>query len=172
MDRSFREDLAERLLECGALAVMPGEAVPLRWAGEKALEDPALRELVTRELEALVREHYAAAEAVMGDVWSRALEKDLGLPAAGEPLKGATLLVLGSTGDIPAYLPALTALRSRGGSPAIAVIWNGREDELRLRLDRADIRCHWLTDLELGASAALRRGLLDFEDYCRLIPQD
>ena len=172
MENEKRELLAERLLEAGALTAEPGAEVPLRWQGEKALEDPELRALLASALEELVRDHYAAAEGVLGDGWAQLLGETLNLPAVMEPLPQRPLLVLGSAEEIWEYLPALADLRRKGGSPAAAVIWNGREEELRLSLDRADIRCHWLTDLESGAAAALRNGMLEFEDYCRLLPQD
>jgi hypothetical protein len=170
VDNEKRELLAERLLEAGALEVRPGEEVPLRWNGAKALEDDALRELLTAALAELIRDHYSAADGVTGEEWAPILGMVLDLPVSGAGER--PLVVLGSSGEVPKYLPALAELRKSGGSPAIAVVWNGREEELRLSLDRADIRCHWLTDLESGAAAALRKGLLDFADYCRLLPQD
>ncbi len=170
MHNEKRELLAERLLEAGALEVRPGEEVPLRWNGAKALEDEALRDLLTTALVDLIRDHYSAADGVTGEDWAPILGEVLALPVSGAGER--PLLVLGSTGEAPKYLSALAALRKSGGSPAIAVVWNGREEGLRLCLDRADIRCHWLTDLESGAAAALRNGMLEFEDYCRLLPQD
>ena len=172
MENEKREALALRCLEAGALAAERAAETPLRWDNAAALADRDLRDLLTRELLELARDHYAAAQAVLGDAWAEAAALGLGLPMAGEALPERPLLILGSTEDIRACLPALTALRRQGGSPAAAVIWNGREEDLRLALDRADIRCHWLIDLESAAAAALQQGLLDFEDYCRLLPQD
>ena len=172
MDHTDRERLAERLLTVGALQVEPGMALPLRWAGEKALEDEELQQYLTQTLADLVREHYALGEAVLGDVWGEKTAAVLGLPYAPKSLPGRPVVITGSADGLKPWLPELTALRSAGGSPAAAVIWNGRDEALRLRLDRADIRCHWLTDLECGAAAALRAGSLDFTDYCRLIPQE
>lgn len=172
MDNEKREHLAEQLLEAGVLVPEPGGEVPLRWNGERALGNTALCADLVSALADLARDHYSAADGVMGDGWGPALGKALGLPLFTDTLPESPLLVLGSTGEIPEYLPVLAELRRNGGSPAIAAVWNGREEDLRLALDRADIRCHWLTDLESGAAAALRLGMLDFEDYCRLLPQD
>lgn len=172
MDHRERELLAERLLTAGALRVEPGAEDPLCWAEEKAWEDPALRRELTAALAALIREHYSAAEAVLGDAWGAKTAALLDLPFAPEALPRRPVLVFGSSEGLRPYLPELTRLRKAGGSPAAAVIWNGGDEELRLALDRADIRCHWLTDLECGAAAALRAGNLDFSDYCRLLPQD
>ena len=172
MDHADRERLAERLLAAGALNVDPGAETPLSWAGERALADPALRRELTEALADLVREHYSAGEAVLGDAWGEETAAVLGLPFAPEPLPARPVLVTGSSDGLKPFLPALTALRKAGGSPAAAVIWNGGDEELRLLLDRADVRCHWLTDLENGAAAALRAGSLDFSDYCRLLPPD
>lgn len=172
MDHSERELLAERLLAAGALRVEPGAETPLDWAGDKALEEPALREELSEALAALVREHYAAGEAVLGDGWGAETAARLGLPYAPPVLPGRTVLIVGSSEDLRPYLSELTALRRAGGSPAAAVVWNSGDEELRLFLDREDIRCHWLADLECGAAAALRTGRLDFSDYCRLLPQE
>jgi len=167
-----REDLAERLFAAGALKIETGAENPLLWAGDAAGTDAALRQMLTAALADLVREHYAAGEAVLGDGWGAETASVLGLPFAPETLPARPVLITGALRDLPPYLPALTALRKSGGSPAVAVIWNGGDEELRLLLDREDIRCHWLTDLESAAAAALRTGKLDFSDYCRLLPQD
>ncbi len=172
MEHRERELLAERLLEAGALRVEPGAEKPLVWAEEKAWEDPALRRELTEALAALVREHYSAGEAVLGDAWGEKTAALLELPFAPEALPLRPVLVFGTSDGLRPYLPELTQLRKAGGSPAAAVIWNGGDEALRLALDRADIRCHWLADLECGAAAALRAGSLDFSDYCRLLPQD
>ena len=172
MDHLDRERLAERLLAAGALNTEPGAELPLRWAEDRALADEALRMTLTEALADLVREHYPAGEAVLGDAWGAAAAAVLGLPYAPDALPERPVLITGSTEGLKPYLPKLTALRRAGGSPAAAVIWNGGDEELRLLLDRADIRCHWLTDLECGAAAALRAGSLDFADYCRLLPQE
>ena len=172
MDHPERERLAERLLKAGALRIEPGEECPLQWAEDNALRDPALREELTKALAAMVREHYAAAEAILGDTWAADTAAVLGLPYAPEVLPPRPVVITGEEDQLKPYLPMLTELRNAGGSPAAAVIWNGRDEELRLALDRADIRCHWLTDLEWGAAAALQAGSLDFSDYCRLLPQD
>ena len=172
MEHEERELLAERLLEACALRVDPGAEKPLVWAEEKAWEDPELRRELTEALAALVREHYSEGEAVLGDAWGAKTAALLDLPYAPEALPLRPVLILGASEELWPYLPELTQLRKAGGSPAAAVIWNGGDEELRLALDRADIRCHWLTDLECGAAAALRAGSLDFSDYCRLLPQD
>ncbi len=172
MDHTEREALAERLLTAEALQVEPGGEPPIRWAGERAWEDKELRRMLTEALAELVREHYAAGEAVLGDVWGEGTAALLGLSRAQEPLSGRPILITGSSEGLKPYLSELTALRKAGGSPAAAVIWNSGDEELRLLLDRADIRCHWLTDLENAAAVALRTGSLDFSDYCRLLPGD
>ncbi|MBO4677303.1 MAG: hypothetical protein J5633_07145 [Oscillospiraceae bacterium] len=172
MEHRERELLAERLLEACALRVEPGAEKPLVWAEEKAWEDPGLRGELTEALAALVREHYSAGEAVLGDAWGEETAALLELPFAPETLPRRPVLIFGTSEGLRPHLPELTALRRAGGSPAAAVIWNGGDEELRLALDRADIRCHWLADLECGAAAALRAGSLDFSDYCRLLPQD
>lgn len=172
MDNEKREALAERCLEAGALVPKPGEDTPLVWDNARAQAAPGLREWLTEELVGLVREHYSAGEALLGDDWAREVSRAAGLPLAEDVLPARSILILGSSREIAACLPRLAALRRAGGSPAVAVIWNGREEGLLLALDRADIRCHWLLDLESGAAAALQSGRLDFADYCRLLPQD
>ena len=172
MDHADRERLAELLLAGGALELEPGAELPLRWAGDRALGNEKLRRSLTEALAGLVREHYAAGEAVLGDVWGAETARILGLPFAPEPLPGRLVVIAGSSEGMKRFLPELTALRQAGGNPAAAVIWNSGEEELRLWLDRADIRLHWLTDLENGAAEALRAGSLDFSDYCRLLPQE
>lgn len=172
MEQEERESLAERLLAAGALRVMPGGNIPLLWSDERLLADEELRRETAQALAALVREHYPAGEAILGDAWGIEAAAILGLPYAPEMLPERIVLVADSTAGIEPWLPTLTGLRKAGSSPAVAVIWNGREEDLRLRLDREDIRCHWLTDLECGAAAALRAGILDFDDYCRMLPQD
>ena len=172
MEWEKREQLAALCLESGALFAGPGEEPPLGWRSGRALEAAELRQRLTEELTELVREHYSAGEAVLGDRWAEEAAAALKLPFALEPLPLRPILILDSASDIRPWLPRLTALRESGGSPAIAVVWNGGEEDLRLRLDRADIRCHWLLDLESAAAAALQRGLLELEDYCRLIPQE
>ena len=44
----------------------------------------------------------------------------------------------------------------------------------RRKLDRADVRLHWLTDLETAAAVALQEGRVDFETYDRILamPED
>ena len=172
MDHRDRERLAELLLAAGALRTEPGATVPLCWAEDAALADTALRKTLTEALADLVREHYPAGEAVLGDAWGEETAAILKLPFAPAVLPGRPVFITGSTDGLEPRLPELTALRRAGGSPAAAVIWNGRDEELRLLLDRADIRLHWLTDLECGAAAALQAGRLDFADYCRLLPQE
>ena len=170
MENEKREALA---LDCFAAGALSLEAEPrIAWNNAAALEDGKLRSRLDSELAELIRDHYAAAQAVLGDPWAGDAARTLGLPLAADGLPERPLLVLGASADIPAWLPPLAALRRQGSSPAIAVIWNGREEDLRLSLDRADIRCHWLVDLESAAAAALQRGLLDFDGYCRILPQE
>ena len=170
MDNEKREALALRLIQGGALRPAPGKSPPLVWQGEAALANGELRGLLAAELAETVRDHYPAAQALAGP-WAEELAGRLGLPAAGEQWPDRTVLVCGGTGELIPFLDRLEAMRRAGGSPAAAVILNGREEEVRLRMDRADVRCHWLTDLESAGAAALQNGYLDFEDYCRLLPQ-
>ena len=171
MEQDKREALAERLLAAGALAAAPGGERPLRWSSAPALEEERLRRELARELAELVREHYSAADAVVGGPWAEAAGELPGLPPVRRELTERPVLVLGSSEELEAWLPRLVSLRRSGGNPAAAVIWNEMDESLRAELDRADIRCHWLTDLENGAAAALQSGALDFAEYCRLFPQ-
>ena len=168
MENEKRVDLAARLLAAGALTLGPEPS--LRWSSRNAVGDEPLRRELALALAELVREHYSAAEALIGDEWAEVAGELLGLPPVREALPDRPVLILGSAEEICAYLPELITLRRSGGSPAIAVIWNGGDEDLRRRLDRADIRCHWLTDLESAAAAALQSGALDFDDYCHLLP--
>ena len=172
MERRGREILAERLLAAGALRVEPGAEPPLRWAEEGAREDPVLQRELTEALAAMVREHYSAGDAVLGDAWGEKTAGLLGLPYAPDVLPERPVLIVSTSDGVRPYLQELTELRKAGGSPAAAVIWNADDEDLRLALDQADIRCHWLTELECGAAAALQTGSLDFADYCRLFPQE
>ena len=170
MENDKRETLAARLLTVGALTAEPGQTPRLHWVSQRALENESLRRELVFALSELIRDHYSAADALLGDEWAEAAAAQLELPLVREELPEKPALILGSSEEAEAYLPRLIELRRSGGSPAIAVIWNAGDEDLRMRLDRADIRCHWLTDLESGAAAALQRGMLDFDDYCRLLP--
>ena len=163
-----KEELALLLWSCGALRLCDGEP-PLCWDGEKALSDAAVRGRILDALEALAREHYAAAEAVLGDDhWAQALAVRLGLPCDPPEIPAMPLAVEAAVLDGEALLQRTAPLRERGHSVAVAVIFQFGLEAARRKLDKADVRLHWLTDLETAAAVALQQGIVDFEDYDRL----
>ena len=162
-----KESLAAALWEAGALAPGEGET-PIRWNGAAALADEGLRETLLDALEALAREHYAAARALLGGTWAELLSRRLGLPLAPDPLPERVLLVTDAVTD-GRDLHALAApLRASGKGIAAAALFSFGFPSARRLLDRADVRLHWLTDLETAAAVALQSGALDLEAYERL----
>lgn len=163
-----KEELALLLWNCGALRLCEG-ALPLCWDNEKALEEPA-RGRILDALEALARDHYAAAEAVLGDdLWAELLAARLGLPLNPAEVPAMPLAVEAAVADGEALLRRTSPLRESGRSIAAAVIFQFGLESARQKLDRADVRLHWLTDLETAAAVALQQGIVDFEDYDRLL---
>ena len=67
--------------------------------------------------------------------------------------------------------PALMAapIWAAGASIAAAAIFNFGLPAARSRLDKADVRLHWLTDLETASAVALQEGRVDFDTYDRLL---
>ncbi len=163
-----RETLALALWEAGALELTEGE-VPLRWNPAAALENAELRTLLLDALEELARDHYAAAEAVLGGPWAALLARRLCLPLDPEELPERLLLVEETVAEGEALFTRAAALRGAGKNVAAAAIFCFGMDSARRALDRADVRLHWLTDLETAAAVALQEGLADFETYGRLL---
>ena len=163
-----KEELARLLWACGALCLEEGER-PLRWAPEAALGDERARGALLDALEAMVRDHYAAAQALLGGSWAELLAGRLGLPLNPAELPERVLAVTDAVDDGSELYDLLSPIRASGVSAAAAALFNFGVPSLRRRLDRADIRLHWLTDLETAAAAALQEGLADFETYDRLL---
>ena len=74
-----KEELARLLWRCGALRLAEGDP-PLVWEPEAALEDGEAREALLDALEAMVRDHYASAQALLGGPWAELLAGRLKLP--------------------------------------------------------------------------------------------
>ena len=163
-----REELARLLWRCGALRLEEGEK-PLRWVPEAALEDEMARGALLDALEAMVRDHYTSAQALLGGPWAALLAERLKLPLEPPQLPERPLAVTDAVAD-GAGLHALAApIRAGGASIAAAAIFNFGFPSARRMLDKADVRLHWLTDLETAAAVALQEGLVDFETYDRLL---
>lgn len=164
---SEREELALLLWNCGAIKISDGE-LPLCWNGEKALL-PGTREKLLDALENMAREHYAAAEAVLGGEWARLLSERLGLPLNPAELPSNPLVVEPVIADGEDLLRLAAPIRESGKSVAAAALFQFGLESARQRLDKADVRIHWLTDLETAAAVGLQQGLLDFDAYDALL---
>lgn len=162
-----KETLAAALWDAGALVPGEGEA-PLLWNGEAAMENEGLREALLNSLEALARAHYGAAEALLGGPWAALLAERLGLPLAPDPLPEKLLLVTDAVSDGEDLHAMAAPLRAVGKGIAAAALFNFGLPSARKLLDRADVRLHWLTDLETAAAVALQSGRLDLDAYERL----
>ena len=163
-----KEELARLLWEAGALYLTEGEP-PLRWAPEAALEDGRCRAALLDALEAMARDHYASAQALLGGPWAALLAERLRLPLNPAELPPRPLAVTDAVTD-GRDLHALAApIRESGASIAAAALFNFGFPSARRMLDRADVRLHWLTDLETAAAVALQEGRVDFETYDRLL---
>lgn len=164
-----REELARLLWDCGALIITEEGELPLRWDGEALLHHEAAKTAVLDALEAMAREHYASAQAVLGGTWAELLAERLALPL-NPAEKPERLLAVAEAVDDGAALHRQTApLRASGASVAAAAIFHFGLESARKLLDKADVRLHWLTDLETAAAVALQAGTLDVEDYERLL---
>ena len=164
---SEREELALLLWSCGAIEISDGE-LPLRWNGEKALL-PETREKLLDALEAMARDHYAAAEAVLGGEWAALLARRLGLPLNPAELPQNPLVVEPAIADGEALWRRTLPIRESGRSVAVAAIFQFGLESARQKLDKADVRIHWLTDLETAAAVGLQQGILDFDAYDALL---
>lgn len=159
-----KEELARLLWEVGALRMTGGEP-PLIWEGEAALESEKARSALLDALEAMVRDHYASAQALLGGPWAALLAQRLSLPLNPAEVPQRPLMVQDAVLD-GLELHALAApIRAGGSSIAAAAIFNFGFSSARRRLDKADVRLHWLTDLETAAAVALQEGRVDFETY-------
>ena len=163
-----KEELARLLWSSGALRLEEGET-PLRWEPEAALGDAQARTALLDALEALAREHYASAQALLGGPWAEALAERLGLPLNPAEIPGRPLAVTDAVTDGAELYGLAAPIRASGASIAAAALFNFGFSSARRRLDRADIRLHWLTDLETAAAVALQEGIVDFETYDRLL---
>ena len=162
-----REELALLLWQSGAIS-FSHEALPLRWDGDKALQ-PEIRERLLDALEAMVRDHYGAAEAVLGGEWAALLAARLGLPLNPAELPANPLAVEPFVADGEELLRQTLPIRQSGRSVAAAALFCCGLESARARLDQADVRLHWLTDLETAAAVGLQQGLVDFEEYDELL---
>lgn len=164
---SDREELALLLWSCGAIQISDGE-LPLRWDGEKALL-PGVREKLLDALEGMVRDHYAAAEAILGGEWAALLAQRLGLPLNPAELPSNPLVVEPVIADGEELYRLAAPIRESGRSVAVAAVFQFGMESARQRLDKADVRVHWLTDLETAAAVGLQQGILDFDAYDELL---
>lgn len=167
-----RELLAQLLLEEGVLQPAPGELPPFRWDGEAALKNEGVRTALLRAFLDLMEEHYAKAGAVLGGDWAALLARESGLPLNPEPVPPTALLVEEVLLDGRALLDRALELQASGVNIATAVIFQYQQEQARALLDRADVRCHWLTDLETAAAVALQNGMVDFEEYDALLNRE
>ncbi len=163
-----REELAKLLWRCGALRLEEGETL-LRWVPEAALENGEAREALLDALEAMVRDHYASAQALLGGPWAGLLAARLKLPLEPPETPERPLAVTDAVSHGTELYELTAPIRARGASIAAAAIFNFGFPSARRKLDRADVRLHWLTDLETAAAVALQEGLVDFETYDRLL---
>ena len=116
-----REELALLLWECGALRMGTGE-LPLDWDEEKTLQS-GVREKLLDALEALARDHYAAAEAVLGGTWAALLAERLGLPLNPAEIPERPLVVEPAVAEGDSLHARTQPLRESGRSVAAAVIF-------------------------------------------------
>ncbi len=163
-----KEELTRLLWASGALCLTDGEP-PLRWDGEAALGNETVRAALLDALEAMARDHYASAQAVLGGPWAGLLAARLGLPLNPAELPSRVLAVTDAVTDGEDLHALAAPLRSSGVSIAAAALFSFGFPSARRRLDKADVRLHWLTDLETAAAAALQEGRVDFETYDRLL---
>lgn len=172
MAMTEREELARLLLEEGVLSLTPHAFPPLRWDGQAALEKERVRSALLQALLELLDDHYHKAEALLGGSWAALLARETGLPLNPETVPPMALLVEDVLLDGESLLERALPLRTSGVSIATAVIFNYLQDSARAKLDRADVRCHWLTDLETAAAVALQCGLADFEEYDAILSRE
>ena len=163
-----RETLAEALWRAGALELTSGK-MPLRWNGEAALRDEETRTILLNALETMVRDHYGAAQALLGGKWAELLSGRLGLPVNPAELPERPLVIAEAVVDGEELHALAAPLRREGRSVAAAALFNYGLESARRLLDRADVRLHWLTDLETASAVALQTGQIDFSDYDRLL---
>ena len=163
-----KEKLAKLLWDSGVLRRTEG-VKPLRWVPEAALRDEHARTVLLDALEAMARDHYASAQAVLGGPWAALLAERLDLPLNPGTLPRRLLAVTDAVTDGEELYDLAAPIRASGVSIAAAAIFNFDASAARRRLDLADIRLHWLTDLETAAAVALQEGLVDFEIYDRIL---
>lgn len=163
-----KEELAGLLWEVGALRLGEGER-PLVWVPEAALENKEARGALLDALEAMVRDHYASAQALLGGPWAALLAQRLSLPLNPAEMPRRPLAVLDAVADGAGLYDLAAPIRAEGASIAAAAVFNFGFSSARRRLDKADVRLHWLTDLETAAAVALQEGRVDFETYDLLL---
>ena len=163
-----KEEIARLLWTCGALCLGEGEE-PLRWVPEAALGDDKTRGALLDALENMARDHYASARALLGGPWAALLAERLDLPVNPAELPARVLAVADAVSDGAALYALAAPIRASGVSIAAAAIFNFGFPSARRRLDRADVRLHWLADLETASAVALQEGRVDFETYDRLL---
>ena len=164
---SEREELALLLWECGAIRISDG-GLPLAWDEEKTML-PEVWDRLLDALEAMARDHYAAAEAVLGGQWAALLAERLGLPLNPAELPSRPLVVEPAIADGEDLWKMTVPIRESGKSVAVAAIFQFGMESAREKLDKADVRLHWLTDLETAAAVGLQQGVLDFDAYDALL---
>ena len=165
---SDREILARALWEAGVLELAEGE-IPLRWNSAAALENAQVRDLLLDALEEMARDHYAAAQAVLGGSWAALMAGRLCLPLNPKVPPERLLLAVETVAEGEELIALAASLRAEGKNVAAAALFNFGMTSARQALDRADVRLHWLTDLETAAAVAMQEGIADFETYDRLL---
>ena len=93
----------------------------------------------------------------------------LSLPLNPAEMPQRPLVVLDAVADGAGLLDLAAPIRAGGASIAAAALFNFGFSSARRRLDRADVRLHWLTDLETAAAVALQEGRVEFETYDLLL---
>jgi len=163
-----KEKLALLLWKSGALQTGDGR-MPARWNGGAILADHEARTVVLDALEEMARDHYDTAQALLGGPWADHLAERLGLPVNPDTVPERALIVVDAVLSGTDLYEFAAPIRAKGISIAAAAVFNYGEDSARVKLDKADIRLHWLTDMETAAAVALQEGLVDFDTYDRLL---
>lgn len=162
-----QEELA-RLLWARGILRCEADA-PLRWSAPRALADETAREALLTALLSLIQEHYGAAQALLGGDWAALAAARLELPLEPASMPDRPLLIVGAVEDGAPEYDRTAPLRAQGASPAIAALFCYGDPRARQRLDKADVRLHWLLDREAAAAVGLQEGYLDLDAYERIL---
>lgn len=162
-----KEQLAALLLECGALTPASEEALPLRWNADALTA--SVRAALLKALLEMIQDHYAAAEAVFGADMAAEVAKALELPLNPPGIPRTALIVTDTLTDGADELRTARPLKDAGCSAAVAAVFQYGLPSARAAMDLADVRVHWLTDMESAAAVGLQNGSLTFEEYEALL---